>query len=206
MNKIINIKVKPMKILIATTNAGKKREIASLFEGTSFELIFPGDLGISTDVEETGTTYAENAALKAETLCGLSGMTTLADDTGLEVEALDGRPGLHSARYVGIQGATDADRRTKLLTELNSKPAPWRARFVCVVALSAPGKPTMYFEGEVGGEIIRQESGEHGFGYDRLFWIPQVSKTLAELTLKEKNGISHRAMAVNKAIQYLITQ
>jgi len=192
-----------MKILIATNNKGKKVEISALFEGHPFELCFPADLGIDKDVDETGTTYAENAALKAETLCQLSGLVTLADDTGLEVAALDGRPGLHSARYVPIPGATDADRRAKLLSELADKPSPWLARFVCSVAVAAPNLPTQYFEGEVKGEIITRESGDFGFGYDRIFWIPQAGKTLADLPMPEKNLISHRAMAVNKAIKYL---
>jgi len=195
-----------MKILIATNNKGKKKEIAALFEGTRFELCFPNDLGITTDVEETGSTYAENAAIKAETLSRLSGIVTLADDTGLEVKDLDGRPGLHSARYVPTKGATDADRRAKLLTELADKPSPWLARFVCVVAVAAPSLPTRFFEGEVHGEIITRESGEFGFGYDRIFWIPQVGRTLADLPMSEKNGISHRAMAVNNAIWYLQDQ
>ncbi len=193
-----------MKILIATTNKGKKREIASLFEGTRFELVYPSDLGLTTDVEETGSTYAENAALKAETLCRLSDMLTLADDTGLEVAALDGRPGLHSARYVPIEGATDADRRARLLVELSAKPKPWLARFACVVVLAYPQQPTRFFEGEVRGEIQPSESGENGFGYDRLFWIPQIGKTMAELSMEEKNQLSHRAVAVKKAIQFLL--
>lgn len=193
-----------MKLLIATNNKGKKAEISALFEGHPFELCFPADLGIDQDVEETGSTYAENAALKAETLSKLSGLLTLADDTGLEVAALDGRPGLHSARYVPIAGATDADRRAKLLAELVDKPTPWLARFVCVVAVAAPGMPTQCFEGEVQGEIITRESGEFGFGYDRIFWIPQAGKTLADLPMPEKNLISHRAMAVKKAIQHLL--
>jgi XTP/dITP diphosphohydrolase len=192
-----------MELLIATNNNGKKKEISSLFEGTSIKLCFPGDLGIVTDVDETGSTYAENAALKSETLCRLSGRLTLADDTGLEVAALDGRPGLFSARYVAVAGATDANRRAKLLSELRDKPKPWLARFVCLVALSEPGHPTRYFDGEVQGEIIPAESGENGFGYDRIFWIPQVGKTLADLSMEEKNLISHRAMAVKKAIDYL---
>lgn len=193
-----------MQLLIATTNHGKKKEIASLFSGTPIELLFPSDLGINVDVEETGSSYAENAVLKAETFCKLSGRLTLADDTGLEVDALDDRPGLHSARYVPIAGATDADRRAQLLAELAGKPAPWLARFFCVVALASPQAETQCFEGEVRGEIIRQESGEQGFGYDRLFWIPQLNKTMADLSMQEKNQVSHRAMAVKKAIQYLL--
>jgi XTP/dITP diphosphohydrolase len=193
-----------MKLLIATNNKGKIAEISALFEGVQIELCFPSELGIDQDVEETGSTYAENAALKAETLCKLTGLLTLADDTGLEVAALDGRPGLHSARYVPTLGATDADRRAKLLAELADQPAPWLARFVCTVAVAAPGMSTQYFDGEVQGEIITRESGEFGFGYDRIFWIPQAGKTLADLPMPEKNLISHRAMAVKKAIQHLL--
>ncbi len=192
-----------MKLLIATTNQGKKKEIAALFEGSGIDLVFPSDLGITLEVEETGATYAENAALKAEAFCRLANLPTLADDTGLEVEALDGRPGLHSARYVPIDGATDADRRVRLLEELQSKPAPWLARFFCTVALAVPGAITNYFEGEIKGEILKQESGDNGFGYDRLFWVPQLNKTMADLTMEEKNQLSHRAVAVKKAIAYL---
>jgi len=193
-----------MKLLIATNNKGKKAEISALFAGFPFELCFPADLGFDQDVDETGITYAENAALKAESLCKLSGLLTLADDTGLEVAALDGRPGLHSKRYVPTVGATDADRRAKLLAELADKPSPWLARFVCSVAVAAPNNPTQYFDGEVQGEIITYESGDFGFGYDRIFWIPQVGKTLADLPMPEKNLISHRALAVKKAIEYLL--
>lgn len=193
-----------MKILVATNNKGKKKEIAALFEGIPIELCFPADLGIDRDVEETGLTYAENAVLKAETLCQLSGLMTLGDDTGLEVAALDGRPGLHSKRYVDTPGATDADRRAKLLAELADKPVPWLARFVCTVAVAAPNAATQCFDGEVQGEIITRESGEFGFGYDRIFLIPQAGKTLADLPMPEKNLISHRAMAVKKAIKYLL--
>ena len=193
-----------MKLLIATNNPGKKKEISALFQGAPIELCFLEDLNLATDIEETGTTYAENAALKAETLCRLSGLPSLGDDTGLEVTALDGAPGLHSKRYLSTPDATDAGRRAKLLSELHDKPRPWLARFVCVVALAMPDQPTLFFEGEVRGEIIERESGEHGFGYDRIFWISQVNKTLAELTMPEKNQISHRAMAVKKAIGFLL--
>lgn len=192
-----------MKLLVATTNIGKKNEFSSLFSHTDFELVFPNDLGLHFDVEENGSSYSENAQIKAETLLRHSGLITLADDTGLEVDALDGRPGLHSARYAAIPGATDVDRRAKLLSELNDKPSPWRARFFCAVALARPNQPIEYFTGEVKGEIINQERGENGFGYDKLFWIPELNKTMAELSMEEKNKYSHRAIAVNKVIRYL---
>lgn len=193
-----------MKLLIATTNSGKKREFISLLQDLPLELVFPTNLGIHIEVDETGSTYEENAALKAVTLSKVSGLLALADDTGLEVDALDGRPGLFSARFSPIIGATDADRRSKLLQELHGKPKPWDARFCCAVALANPDGCVALYDGEVSGEIITQERGEHGFGYDRLFWIPQIDKTMAELTIEEKNKYSHRAIAVKKAIQQLI--
>jgi len=115
-----------------------------------------------------------------------------------------GRPVLHSARYSPIPGATDADRRAKLLAELSGKPHPWLAHFHCCVAVAIPGSEIEYFDGDVYGEIVTEERGEHGFGYDRLFWIPAADKRLAELDLHGKNVFSHRAIAVKKAIPYLI--
>jgi XTP/dITP diphosphohydrolase len=194
-----------MKLLIATTNVGKKKEFSSLLEGQPFELVFPAEIGINIDVAETGSTYAENAVLKAIALSRASGLLALSDDTGLEVECLEGRPGLYSARFSPIVGATDADRRSKLLFELQGKPIPWKARFCCVVALAKPDGSTKLFFGEVNGEIITQERGEHGFGYDRLFWIPEIRKTMAELEMVEKNLYSHRAIAVKKAVEFLLS-
>ena len=194
-----------MQLLIATTNSGKKKEFIALLEGTGLHLLFPDDLGIKMEVEETGSTYAENAILKAETLCKCSNLPTLADDTGLEVEALNGRPGLHSARYARALVNTDAGRRSELLKELSQFPQPWLAKFVCVVALAFPDKPTMTFDGEVCGEIIADERGEHGFGYDRIFNMPQKGGTMAEIDLSIKNQCSHRAIAVNKARDFLLS-
>lgn len=188
-----------MDLLIATTNAGKKKEFISLLQGIPLDLKFPDDLGIQMDVDETGSTYMENAVLKAETLCQLSGVMTMADDTGLEVAVLDGRPGLHSARYAREKVNTDAGRREHLLTELAYFPRPWTARFVCVVALARSGLATVTFDGHVAGEIIPEERGDYGFGYDRIFYIPSLGKTMAELNLDAKNHYSHRAIAVNQA-------
>ena len=192
-----------MQLLIATTNPGKKKEFTSLLQDIPLDLKFPDVLGIQMEVEETGSTYRENALLKAETLCRLSGMMTMADDTGLEVAALEGRPGLHSARYAREKVNTDAGRREHLLTELEKSPRPWTARFVCVVALARPGQETLTFDGYVAGEIIPEERGEYGFGYDRIFYIPSLGKTMAEFNLDEKNLYSHRAIAVNQAKEYL---
>ena len=193
-----------MQVLIATTNKGKRKEFSSLLAGRDFELVFPDEIGISLEVAETGSTYSENALLKARALCTASGLITLADDTGLEVYALGGRPGLYSARYSGETARSDSDRRVHLLQELAVHPRPWLARFMCVAALARPGGETATFEGSVSGEIIPQERGEHGFGYDRIFFIPAAGKTMAELTLEEKNDFSHRALAVNLSIPQLL--
>ena len=205
MNNIINIKNnKQPGLLLATTNTGKLRELQDLLKDCPISLVTPSDLGLTLEVEETGVTYAENAALKAKAFCQASGLTVLSDDTGLEVEALSGAPGLHSARYSPLPGATDADRRMKLLQALNGAPRPWLARFRCVVAVAVPGQVIQLFEGSVEGAIITRESGEHGFGYDRIFWIPAAGKTLADLDLDDKNRFSHRAIAVRKAIPFLL--
>ncbi len=194
-----------MKLLIATTNPGKREELAALLSATPFEIITPQDLGMDLIVEEIGDTYHANARLKAEAFCKKSGLIAMADDTGLEVDALDGRPGLHSARYVENSGATDADRRAKLLSELAAKPQPWRAHFHCSVAIAHPSLATQVFEGDAYGEILNEERGEFGFGYDCLMVLDGVGKTLAEMKMEEKNRYSHRAIAVMKAIPYLLS-
>jgi XTP/dITP diphosphohydrolase len=193
-----------MKLLIATTNRGKRAELLDLLQSLSFEIVTPADLKLDLEVEETGGTYNENAVLKAETFCAASGLVTLADDTGLEVDALDGRPGLHSARYVDEPGATDADRRAKLLRELADKPKPWAAHFHCSVAIASPGGETQLFEGNAHGQILTEERGEFGFGYDSLMVLDGAGKTLAEMQMEEKNRYSHRALAVKAALPYLV--
>jgi len=194
-----------MKLLIATTNKGKCTELRDLLKEIPFEIITPRDLGITLEVEENGDTYDINACLKAQAFHDASGFITLADDTGLEVDALGGRPGVRSARYVEAPGATDADRRAKLLRELKDRPRPWTAHFHCTVAVAAPGTGIQLFGGDVYGEIVTEESGEFGFGYDRQFQIPEMGKTLAACTMEEKNLISHRALAVKAAIPYLLS-
>jgi len=201
---MINIINKNSRILIATTNPGKEKELRELLKDIPAELVTPDNLGLRVDVEETGLTYAENASLKAKALCGISGLPTLADDTGLEVDFLEGRPGLHSARFSPLPGATDADRRRKLLAELMGKPKPWSAHFHCCVAVAFPEEEIRLFDGDVFGEIIDEERGDHGFGYDRIFYIPGAGQTLAEIDLALKNEFSHRAVAVRNAIPYLL--
>lgn len=172
-------------------------------EGVPFELVSLSDEGIAHDVDETGTTLEENAALKAETYASLSGLPTLADDSGLEVEALGGDPGVRSARYAG-EGATDQDRIDLLLKNLADQPQPWNARFRCVVAIARPGELVELYSGECLGEIITEPRGTNGFGYDPVFLIPQASKTMAELTSDEKNRLSHRSVAARMAKDVLM--
>jgi len=191
------------KLLIASTNRGKLREFQEILAGEPYDLFLPADLGFALTVEETGLTYRENAALKARAFAQASGLITLSDDSGLEVQALGGAPGLHSARYAPQTGATDADRRAYLLENLRGKPRPWLARFVCTVAIATPQGEIFFTEGECPGEIIPEERGTHGFGYDPIFYFPERGMTMAELPPEEKNRISHRARAVRAAVPIL---
>jgi XTP/dITP diphosphohydrolase len=189
------------RVLIATNNPGKLREMRALLMDIPAELILPRQLGIEMEVAETGQTYAENAALKAAAFARASGLLTLADDSGLEVDALNGRPGLHSARFSPVPGATDADRRQLLLERLDGMPRPWTARFRCVVALAQPAGSgrdgeLAFAEGVCEGEIIPTERGLDGFGYDPVFLLPEMKRTMAELTMEQKNCLSHRARAI----------
>ena len=191
-------------MLFASTNRGKIKELADLFKDVGWDLTTPDELGLDLEVEESGQTYEENARLKAAAFCQASGLPSLADDTGLEVSALAGAPGLHSARFSSIPNASDADRRQLLISRLRNKPRPWLARFVCVVALASPDGPMESAFGSCDGEIIPDERGREGFGYDRIFLFPKLNKTMAELKMEEKNRISHRAMAVRAIIPHLI--
>lgn len=192
-----------MKLLLATTNHGKITEFSSLLSDLKIELVTPADIGLNLDVDETGSTYQENAELKALKFSQASHLPVLSDDTGLEVEALGGIPGIHSARFIKSPHATDRDRRKLLLEKLSTHPRPWKARFVCVATLLVPGQSPISREGECPGEIIPEERGEHGFGYDAIFLINGTTKTMAELSLQEKNSLSHRAKAVRALFPYL---
>lgn len=185
-----------IEILLATNNQGKLREMQALLEGAGVELVTPGQLGLALEVEENGSSYAENAALKARAFAQASGLLTLADDSGLEVDALGGRPGMYSHRFAPQPGATDADRRAYLLEQLAGRPRPWMARFRCVVAVVRPGGEARFAEGVCEGEIIPEERGDNGFGYDPVFLLPDLGRTMAELSMEEKNRRSHRALAV----------
>jgi XTP/dITP diphosphohydrolase len=191
------------KLLIATGNQGKLLEIQSLLDGMDIELVIPGMLGISQEVEETGSTYEENASLKADAFAQASGLITLADDSGLEVDILEGQPGIRSARFSPLRGASDADRRTYLLNLLQGRPQPWTAHFHCTVALAVPGEKTYFTQGNCPGEIITVERGSNGFGYDPIFLLPELGLTMAELSMEEKNQHSHRARAIKAALPIL---
>lgn len=192
------------KLLVATNNPGKRREFQQLLAGLPYEALLPADLGLKMEVAETGETYVDNARLKAVAFAQASGLLTLGDDSGLEVAALGNAPGVYSARYAG-EGASDADRRRKLLAELQTVPAPRPARFVCVIVLAAPDGRQWEFVGECPGEIIFEERGANGFGYDPIFYLPEHQCTMAELPAEVKNQISHRARAAQAAIEFLRT-
>jgi XTP/dITP diphosphohydrolase len=187
------------RLLIATSNKGKVAEIRALLGGLAVDLITPNDISLILQVPEDGDTYAENAGKKAAAFSAASGLISLADDSGLEVDALDGEPGLHSARYLDQIAATDADRRRHLLKNLDGKRRPWSARFRASVAIAVPGEAIRWAEGECRGEIIPEERGTGGFGYDSIFLLPEVGQTMAELSMHDKNRLSHRARAVMNA-------
>jgi len=213
------------QLLIATNNQGKVKELQELLQGMDVELITPSQIGLDLDVIEDGLTYAENATKKAVAFAKESNLISLADDSGLEVDALNGEPGLYSARYGSMDGKklSDAERRKYLLSTLQDKPRPWTARFRAVIAIAIPTdhvtlseakgllsreetlrSPTngslrvTHVEGVCEGEIIPEERGTNGFGYDPIFLLPELGKTMAELSMDEKNRISHRAKAVIK--------
>ncbi|MDX9864368.1 MAG: RdgB/HAM1 family non-canonical purine NTP pyrophosphatase [Anaerolineaceae bacterium] len=191
-------------LLIATGNPGKMIELQGLLKDLPVKLVTPAEVGLSDfDVVEDGHTYAENAAKKALAYCRASGLSVLADDSGLEVDALHGAPGLHSARYAPRPGATDADRRALMLKNLRGLPQPWTARFRCTVAVATPEGSLDLTEGICEGEIAPEERGTDGFGYDPIFFVPELGLTMAEMSRQQKNTLSHRARAVNAAIPVL---
>ncbi|MDN4072692.1 XTP/dITP diphosphatase [Fictibacillus terranigra] len=187
-----------MKVLIATKNEGKVKEFKFMFAELGMEVTSLLDVENTPDVEETGTTFSENAKIKAEEISVLYNLPVIADDSGLVIDALDGRPGVFSARYAGME--KDDDKNIdKVLDEMRSVPPEERsARFVCALAVARPGKETLIVEGYCEGEIGYKKVGSNGFGYDPIFFVKNTSSTMAELTKEEKNKISHRANAMAK--------
>lgn len=188
------------KLLVATNNIGKQGEIKALLEDLSLELITPDQFRLVVEIIEDGHTYIENAKKKvlayANAITSESGLFILADDSGLEVDVLNGQPGIHSARLSRSPNASDADRRRFLLEKLSHHPQPWTARFRCMVALHDPTTGFHYSEGICSGEVIPEERGDNGFGYDPIFLVAGLGRTMAELTMDEKNKLSHRARAI----------
>jgi XTP/dITP diphosphohydrolase len=204
LNTRIGVPLSKKKLLIATNNEGKAREYRSLLRGIPYRLVTMADEGITTDVPETGKTFEENAILKATTLAAESGLLTLADDSGLEVDALDGKPGVLSHRYAG-ENATDRELVDFLLQKLKDTPEDKRtARFRCVIAIAAPEGEVKVCSGECRGVLTTNPRGYNGFGYDPIFYLPELGRTMAELSPEEKNKISHRARAVEKAREVLL--
>ena len=193
------------QLLIATGNSGKVREYAELLSGIPFELVSLKDLGITHEVDETGETFQENSWLKASEYAALSGLLTLADDSGLEVDALGGDPGVRSARYGGDACQGDEDRVNLLLKNLEDVPWDKRtARFRCVIAVVESGGTAMtQAEGSVDGMIQYSPQGVDGFGYDPVFFIPSHYRTLAQISLAEKNQLSHRGNAAKIVVESL---
>jgi len=190
-------------LLIATTNPGKFAELSSLLSHLPVKLVSPVDLNLDLEVEENGQTYRQNAGLKAVAFAKASDILSIADDTGLEVDALDGLPGLHSARFTGEHSASDAKRRALLLSKLKGKPKPWTAHFHCTVTVSTPAGKCIFGDGDCLGEIIEHELGSNGFGYDPIFMLTAIHKTMAQLSMDEKNQLSHRARAVQSLLPAL---
>ena len=192
------------KLLLATSNQGKLREYKSLLQGIPYEIVTLAEQGITTEVDEIGGSLEENARLKATTLANESKLLSLADDSGLEVDALGGEPGPFSRRHAG-EDATDADRIDRLLARLKDVPEDKRtACFRCVIAIAAPDGTIETCSGECRGVITTEPRGYNGFGYDPVFYIPELGKTMAELSPEEKNRISHRARAAEKARELLM--
>lgn len=186
------------KVLIASKNAGKIEEFRRLLSPLGYEVVSLLEFPDAPDVEETGDTFQENARLKAEAIAKAYNCIAIADDSGLAVDALGGRPGVYSARFAGEE-KDDQKNIEKVLKELTGVSMSERtARFYCVLAVAGPGRSTLFFEGECSGLIAMEPKGTEGFGYDPIFYVPEKDKTFAELSSEEKNMISHRAQALKK--------
>lgn len=194
-----------MKLVLATRNAGKVREIARLLADLPIEIVSAADVG-APDVVEDGVTFEENARKKAEAIARVTGLAALADDSGLEVDALGGAPGVRSARFAG-EGATDAANNALLVARLEGRPPPWTARYRAVVALAAAGRDTVVAAGSSEGEIVAAPRGTGGFGYDPHFLDRSLGRTYAQLSAAQKDARSHRGRAlraIRPAIEALL--
>lgn len=186
-----------MKVVLASKNAHKLKEISKITEKFDMELVLESQVGVDIDVEETGSTFEENSFIKAEAVMKATGLPALADDSGIAVDALNGEPGIYSARY-GFDPSLDDWGRLELLLK-NTEQVPdgsRQAQFVCVITLVTPEGQVIQARGEAHGELLRQPAGEGGFGYDPIFYYPPLGKSFAELSPEEKNRVSHRAQAL----------
>ena len=186
-----------MKVVLASKNAHKLQEISKITEKFDMELVLESQVGVDIDVEETGSTFEENSFIKAEAVMKATGLPALADDSGIAVDALNGEPGIYSARY-GFDPSLDDWGRLELLLK-NTEQVPdgsRQAQFVCVITLVTPEGQVIQARGEAHGELLRQPAGEGGFGYDPIFYYPPLGKSFAELSPEEKNQVSHRAQAL----------
>lgn len=185
------------KVVIATKNKGKAKDFEVLFQPLGYDVVTMFDVAPEMEIEETGTTFEENAVLKAETLANALQMLVIADDSGLEIDALNGEPGVYSARYAGDHD--DAANIKKVLENMKDVPDEERtARFCCALAIASPDKPTQTVFGTCEGMILREEIGTNGFGYDPIFYVPALKRAMAELTPAEKGAISHRGNAIRQ--------
>ena len=191
------------KFVLATHNPGKLKEMSDILARFGVEVVSPGDLGITVDVEETGTTFAENAMLKAKAICAAAKLPAIADDSGLCVDALDGGPGVYSARYGG-EGLDDKGRYMLLLNNMRGQTTR-AAHFTCSIACAFPNGDTLTAEGRCDGTIAFAPMGEGGFGYDPVFFVPEKAKTFGQLTAEEKSTISHRGKALKSFAEKLET-
>lgn len=186
------------KIVFATGNAGKMREIKEILSDTDWEVVSMKEIGADVEIEEDGTTFEENAAIKARAVAAVCGEIVLADDSGLEVDALNKEPGIYSARYMGVD-TPYAVKNANIINRLEGIPEESRtARFVCAIAAVFPDGKEIITHGEIEGRIDYEEKGENGFGYDPIFYVPEFGRTTAELSDLEKNSISHRGKALRK--------
>ena len=191
------------KFVLATHNPGKLKEMGAILAQFGVEVVSPRDLGLTVDVEETGTTFAENAMLKAKAICAAAKLPAIADDSGLCVDALNGGPGVYSARYGG-EGLDDKGRYMLLLNSLRGQ-STRTAHFTCAIACAFPNGDTLTAEGRCDGTIAYAPMGEGGFGYDPVFFVPELKKTFGQLTAEEKSAISHRGRALDSFIGQLET-
>lgn len=193
-----------MKVVLASKNKHKLVEISRILEKLDIQLVLQSELGVDVDVEETGTTFEENSFLKAEAVMKATGLPALADDSGIAVDALNGEPGIYSARYGFDDSLDDWGRLLLLLKNTEHVPDGQRqAQFVCVITLVTPQGEVIQARGEAHGELLREAAGEGGFGYDPIFYYPPFGKTFAEISADEKNQVSHRAVALKAMYEKL---